>query len=414
MPQGPTSSSASVRSVGGLSKSPALPTSHCPDVFIRRSDIHASLEAYERLLGASKAYTSTMLAMSKASSDLAQALEDCSHVKGAHTCGTSFQAACGLHYLKSNYEQVLCDTFWKEFSIPLLSQLDVYRSTVHERQMFHEKAITEKSRLLKEIESKYQKEGKRRDRDLNTFRLMLTELQEKLNEIEDIKAQHYTDALEYEEQTWEYLASKVALLVRSQTEIAERLTSKASSDPLLESIVASIPDPFNTYGPPKREDELFTILQPSSTTNQGLRVLSEDAASPPSSTHRTSTHETTGAHDAHSPSHKENVCKDKRGPHHALFTPPFKAHADVSEERQTPARAFLTSQLHTQPSCGSLFGYGTGTDVRRSKSDEPEDVSDALHTQLRLEEPAREPSPPTPPASLSPTQHWAGERGVWE
>jgi len=243
-----------------------------PPVYIRRSDLVASLKAYEKLLSVSKAYTSTMLAMSKASSDLAHTLEECSRVKGAHMCGATFQAASGLHYLKSNYEQVLCDTFWKEFSIPLLSRLDAYKSAVHERQVIHENAVSEKSRLLKEIERRNQRQGKRHERDLSSFRQMLSELQAQVDELDTLKLQHYTDVLESEEQNWEYLASKVALLVRTQVEIADRLSSKATSDPVLDSMSTTVPDPFHSYGPPKREDELFTILQPSGLASSGLAM----------------------------------------------------------------------------------------------------------------------------------------------
>ncbi|PKI83371.1 hypothetical protein MVES1_002840 [Malassezia vespertilionis] len=251
-----------------------------PEIYIRRADISASIHAYEKLLNASKAYTSTMLAMSKASSDLADAIQDCSHVKGVYTCNSTFQVACGLQFLKSNYEQVLCDTFYKEVSIPLLSQLDDYKATVHERQMLHETAVMDKTRLVKEIEAKHQQEGNRSKRDLSSYRSMLAELQETLNEVELIKAQHYSDVLEYEQQTWEYVASKIALLTRAQVDIADRIASKASTDPVLESITAAVPDPFSLYGPPRREDQLFTILQPSSFANSGLRVAADDPTSP--------------------------------------------------------------------------------------------------------------------------------------
>lgn len=248
---------------------------HRPPVYIRRTDISASLHAYERLLETSKTFTSCMSAMSKASADMAAALEDCSSLKGAHACGAAFQAACGLHYLKSNYDQVLCDTFWKEFSIPLLSHLDVYRQTVQDRQLAHEKTMSEQSQILKGIELKYQKQDRQRHRDLSSFRTMLSELQRKVNDMEEIKAQHYTEVLENEEYTWNLIAQKVMLLVRAQVDMADRLSSKAVNDPILESIMATIPDPFQSYGPPKRENELFSILQP---------MISKRSASSPSPT----------------------------------------------------------------------------------------------------------------------------------
>ncbi|WFD35134.1 hypothetical protein MCUN1_001983 [Malassezia cuniculi] len=235
-----------------------------PQIYVRRADIGASLAAYERLLAAIKSYTTATLAMSQASSELAGALEECSHIKGAHSCGEELQAAGGLHYLKSNYDQVLCDTFWKEISIPLLSNLDSYKATVHERQMLHERAVAEKSRVLKDIERKNQREGKKRERDLSSYRTMLTELQAHVDELEELKLQHYHEVLEGEESTWQYISSKIAMLVRVQSEICDRIATKATVDPVLESMTSAIPDPFDSYGPQKRDGELFTILPPSS------------------------------------------------------------------------------------------------------------------------------------------------------
>jgi len=57
------------------------------------------------------------------------------------------------------------------------------------------------------------------------------------------------------------ISRQLAVVVRSSLEVFDRLTAK-SSDPCFESIVQAIPDPFNTYGPPKAEGQLFSILSP--------------------------------------------------------------------------------------------------------------------------------------------------------
>lgn len=51
---------------------------------------------------------------------------------------------------------------------------------------------------------------------------------------------------------------------RSQVEMWERLSSKANSDPILEHILASIPDPFDSYGAPASDDQILSIIPPSS------------------------------------------------------------------------------------------------------------------------------------------------------
>ncbi|WFD41515.1 hypothetical protein MPSI1_000145 [Malassezia psittaci] len=408
------SSAASIQSSGALTQSSSVKPTDCPDVYIRRADIEGSIQAYEQLLQASKAYTSTMLAMSKASSDLAQAMEDCSQVKGAHACGPALQAACGLHYLKSNYEQVLCDTFWKEFSIPLLSQLDVYRSTVHERQMHHERAIAEKSQMLKQIEKKYQKENKRRTRDLNSFRLMLSELQEKVNDLEEIKTQHYSDALEYEEQTWEFVSSKVALLVRAQVEIAERLSSKASSDPVLESVAAAIPDPFNTYGPPKKEDEIFSILQAAGASGLAAKVPAEAARTTSASSNASAEEQERGPNDDFD-SRKEGHHTEPSNSRTALFSPRMRPQGEVHADEPPPSRAFLAPSLHSQPSYSSLFGYRATNRAEAEPEEDPSPTEDThnSHENDHLHgydgNTKGKPHNHRPPAP----SRWPSDQGVW-
>lgn len=66
----------------------------------------------------------------------------------------------------------------------------------------------------------------------------------------------------------------MALLTRSHLDISERLTSKGSSDPILEPLLSSIPDPFNSYGPERTEDQIFSILQTGNGI--GSNFLSSD------------------------------------------------------------------------------------------------------------------------------------------
>lgn len=242
-------------------------------MLITRADLRTSLAAYEALLASAKAYTSAMLSMAKASSDLACALETCARVKGAHESGPGLQAASGLHFLKSNYEQVLCDTFWKDFSIPLLSHYDTYRSACTDRQVLHDKAVSEKSKELKEAEARNNRAGRKKERDLNSFRRALAELQSHVDAIDELKAQYYNEVLDAEQEVWQFIESKVALIVRSQIEISERISSKGLNDPVLEQMLAAIPDPFGSYGPAKQDGEIFSILPPISLLSSGANSV---------------------------------------------------------------------------------------------------------------------------------------------
>ncbi|SPC68127.1 related to IVY1 - phospholipid-binding protein [Ustilago sp. UG-2017b] len=281
-PQAPPSPSLSTTTRASLD----LPSR--PAVLITRADLRTSLAAYEALLASAKAYTSAMLAMAKASSDLACALETCARVKGAHESGPGLQAASGLHFLKSNYEQVLCDTFWKDFSIPLLSHYDTYRSACTDRQVSHDKAVASKSKELKQAEARNNRAGRKKERDLNSFRRALAELQSHVDAIDQLKAQYYNEVLDAEQEVWQFIESKVALVVRSQIEISERISSKGLNDPVLEAMLATIPDPFGSYGPAKQDGEIFSILPPISLLSSGANSIHDRSTEAAATTNETS------------------------------------------------------------------------------------------------------------------------------
>lgn len=62
-------------------------------------------------------------------------------------------------------------------------------------------------------------------------------------------------------QIWDTVLGKVAFVVRSQLDFYEKIAGKAS-DPILEPLVSSIPDPFDSYGPPKEEGHIISVLAP--------------------------------------------------------------------------------------------------------------------------------------------------------
>ncbi|KAK0519647.1 hypothetical protein OC842_007378 [Tilletia horrida] len=61
---------------------------------------------------------------------------------------------------------------------------------------------------------------------------VLAELQTQVDSLDEVKAQYYHEVIESEEEVWEFILSKVSLMVRSQLEVSERIASKGSSDPV--------------------------------------------------------------------------------------------------------------------------------------------------------------------------------------
>ncbi|CCM03400.1 uncharacterized protein FIBRA_05531 [Fibroporia radiculosa] len=232
-----------------------------PEKIITRAHLKISLQGYEDLLSKCAAYRAALLTMSRATAGFADAMGTCAGLKGpTYESGTRLQVASGLHHLMSNHFHVLAETLDKQFEKPLRQHLENYRTIVNERSNSYEKALREKSNIIRQTEMGNMK---RKGRNLQTFREALAVLQRQVEELDDLKAQHYEEIIEHEEEVWDFVQGKVCLAVRSTMDVFDKFTSKAS-DPVIEPMLQSVPDPFDSYGPPPAEDQIFTILPPLS------------------------------------------------------------------------------------------------------------------------------------------------------
>ncbi|KZO93288.1 hypothetical protein CALVIDRAFT_540269 [Calocera viscosa TUFC12733] len=233
-----------------------------PDRIVSKKDLRASLGAYDELITAGRAYRAALSSASQASSNFALSIERCARLKGVSSDSSSaLLAASGLHYMIANQEQVLGDTLRTTFEQPLALQLESYRKNVLERTLSYERAQTDLSRQIRSTEAENMRVGRRRQRDLSSFRAALSLLQSQVDELDRLKSEYYTSVLSSEEETWDFVLSKVAHVVRASLDIYERVSAKGT-DSALEPMLTANPDPFNAYGQPQGEDKMFSILTP--------------------------------------------------------------------------------------------------------------------------------------------------------
>ncbi|KAK6907298.1 hypothetical protein L486_03987 [Kwoniella mangroviensis CBS 10435] len=248
-PPSPTYSTTTTGSIVNLPENHAL---------ITRKDLRQSIACFEELMAAAKAYRNALLAMSSATAAFASAMEACSRVKGCRSSNSALAGASGLQYLVSNHEQILADAVYRQFEIPLLEALDHYKLVTADRLVAYEKALHEQSSKIRKTEAE---NGRRRKRDLQQLRQALAEMQRQVDELDGMKAAYHEEVLEGEDEIWDTVLNKVAFVVRSQLDFYEKIAGKAS-DPILEPLVMSIPDPFDSYGPPKEDGQIFSVLAP--------------------------------------------------------------------------------------------------------------------------------------------------------
>ncbi|KAK0490757.1 hypothetical protein IW261DRAFT_1580362 [Armillaria novae-zelandiae] len=264
-----------------------------PEKIITRSNLKASLQAYEELMNSSANYRLALVAMSKATAAFADAMEACSGCE-IPSCPDRVISLCIV--LQSQGPSIrVGDTltsciwpspshretigmFWLKQLIRILrsrcvQHLETYRTIVTERSASYERALREKSRVIRDTEMRNMN---RKERNLQSFREALSVLQQQVDDLDDLKAAHYREIIEHEEEVWDVVQGKVCLVVRSTMDLFDRFTAKAS-DPVIEPMLQTVPDPFDSYGPPQAEDQIFSILPPLSILTNPRSLNSMDA-----------------------------------------------------------------------------------------------------------------------------------------
>ncbi|KAK7695639.1 hypothetical protein QCA50_000275 [Cerrena zonata] len=243
-----------------------------PEKIITKANLKASIQAYEDLLSKCAGYRAALLTMSQATAGFADALSTAASLKGPnYEAGTRMQAASGLHHLMGNHWHLMAETLNMQFEKPLRQHLEDYKTIVTERSNAYERVLREKSNLIRQTEMG---NLRKKNRNLQSFREALQVLQQQVEDLDELKVSHYQEIVEHEEEVWDVVQGKVCLAVRSTLDVFDRFTSKAS-DPVIEPMLQSVPDPFDTYGPPPAEDKIFSILPP-------LSVMANAPSSSPS------------------------------------------------------------------------------------------------------------------------------------
>ncbi|KAJ7283864.1 hypothetical protein C8J57DRAFT_1498865 [Mycena rebaudengoi] len=233
-----------------------------PEKIITRANLKASLQAYEELMKTSSHYRAALMNLSKSTAAFANAMEICSGLKGpSYEAGTRLQAASGLHHLIGNHWHVLAETLdLVQFRKAPSGSSEHVQTIMAERTASYERVLREKSQIIRDTEMRSMN---KKERNLQSFREALGVLQRQVDELDDLKAAHYQEIVDHEEEVWDAVQGKICVVMRSTMDVFDKFTAKAS-DPVIEPMLQAIPDAFDSYGPPPSEDQIFSILAPLS------------------------------------------------------------------------------------------------------------------------------------------------------
>lgn len=315
VPSSPSYSVASTANPLSQFNLPHPPPPRPAHAVLTKADLEQSQHSYSDLVTSAKSYRIALASLSTAASAFGSALESCARLKEARAdaigpaasaaLSTSFttkgsctaddlMGASGVHHLIANHHQILSETVYRSFEVPLLHELDKWQRDVDDEEETYQRAVKAQSKEIRRLEKEGLKLHKQRRRDVARFRAHLVQLTTKLDGLTTLHADHSRTLLRDSQETSGRVLDASCSLVRAEVDIFEGLARKGWSggglDELLEKGVDLFaPDDVPAQGPSSGSDsaKLFSILPPksiladsSSDTARASHARSDSLAGP--------------------------------------------------------------------------------------------------------------------------------------
>ncbi|RGP63156.1 hypothetical protein FLONG3_10017 [Fusarium longipes] len=272
---------------------PLPPPPRSSHAVLTKADLENSQQAYSDLVASAKSYRLALAALSTAASTFGSALEACARLKEARaepigpsgstnmTASFSTKGSCtadmlmsasGVHHLVANHQQILSETVYRSFEVPLLHDLDKWQTVIDDEEETYKHNIKAQSREIKRLEKEGMKLHKQRRRDVGRFRAHLVDLTTKLDGLTTLHADHARTLLRESQETSGRIVDASCSLVRAEVDIFESLARKGWSGGGLDDLLEKGQDLFATEeesanmgsGASGDTPKLFSILPPKS------------------------------------------------------------------------------------------------------------------------------------------------------
>jgi hypothetical protein len=172
-------------------------------------------------------------------------------------------AASGVHHLIANHQQILSETVYRNFEVPLLHEIDGWRRRMEEEEVTYQRAVKEMSKDIRRMEKEGLRLHKQRKRDVAKFRGHLVDLTTKLDGLTSLHGEHSRTLLRDSQETSVKIVESCSSLVRAEVDIFEALARKGWSGGGLDDLLDRGVDLFANEpetGLGDSSSKLFSIL----------------------------------------------------------------------------------------------------------------------------------------------------------
>ena len=293
IPGSPSYSYASTANPLSSYNLPLPPPPCAPHAVLSKADLELSQTAYSELLTTAKNYRVALATLSTAASAFGSALEQCARLKEARSealhpqdgslagsfaaragvvTADSLLAASGVHQLIANHQQILSETVYRSFEVPLLHELDGWRRRMEEEEETYRQEVKLQSREIRRMEKEGLKLHKQRKRDVGNFRKHLVELTTKLDGLTTLHGSHARSLLRDSQDVSLKIVESSSSLVRAEVDIFEALARKGWTGGGLDDLLEKGVDLFSNEPEIHHNDspKIFSILPNKSILADGL------------------------------------------------------------------------------------------------------------------------------------------------
>ncbi|GME69416.1 unnamed protein product [[Candida] boidinii] len=217
-------------------------------ILITSKDFNEAVNCYQDLIKNSENYRLALKALSIATSEFSNSIENLARCKGSNLISDDLLNVSGLHYLIANQQQILSNTIQYNFEEPLKQHKDDFIKTYKKDEINFKSVINNKIKLLKKNENDNKKLVKLKTRNLITYKSNLIKLTNQLDEIDRLKHDYYFNIFEKFSNSANFILEKSCSIIKAELTTFENLSNKGKPGYGLDSLLNTIDktkDPFN-------------------------------------------------------------------------------------------------------------------------------------------------------------------------
>lgn len=177
----------------------------------------------------------------------------------------------------ANHQQILSETVYRSFEVPLLHDLDRWRGVIEDEELTYQHKIRAQTREVKRLEKEGLQLHRQPRRDVARFRAHLVHLTDKLDGLTTLHADHARALLRESQDMSVRIVDASCSLVRAEVDIFESLARKGWAGGGLDDLLDRGRDLFAAddaaAAKPADPAKLFSILPPKS-------ILADSASDP--------------------------------------------------------------------------------------------------------------------------------------